>query len=586
VSVLAEVKRRNVIKVALAYAAISWLLIQVVTSIEAPLGLPDWFDTGVIVLLLVGFPVALIVAWAFELTPEGIKPTESVEREASITRETGQKLNRITIGVLTIVVAVLLADRFVTSEERSGFMPNSIAVLPFDNLSPDRGDAYFAPGLHEEILNQLEKIQNLTVISRTTMRRYQDTNKTIGQIADELNVAAVMEGSVRYAENVVRVTAQLIDPATDGHLWSDTYERPFESIFAIESEIAMSVANAMAVEFSDEERERIEDIGTTSAEAYALQLSSIAGVGDGTAASAAQAIERIDQAVELDPRSARLLAWKASVFTYATAFFPERRDELLTEATSAANRAVALDAGLSEPYVSLAMVAAARGQWTLAENHFDQAGGARRQEPFAAFNFIVGNTRTAFENISAVRERDPLNSNAWFWAIVAEDTLGNTGASLEAYERGTALFAGWPTGHSNVITTLLGAGDIERALEIGLEQTPSAVFTLVAENLESPDAVLDELGSLYREVPTASRQSIAVFAAYFGDTDLATLALGEVMRDAPISGHVLWRPVFRDVRQQPAFKDLLREYGFVDYWQQNGWPDHCEPGAAGDFICS
>jgi TolB-like protein len=589
VSFISEANRRNVIKVALAYGAVSWLLIQIVTSIEAPLNLPDWFDTAIIVLALIGFPVALMFAWAFELTPEGIKPTESVAKEASITRETGHKLNRITIAVLAVAVALLLVDRFVTGDQRTGVIPNSIAVLPFDNLSPDRGDAYFAPGLHEEILNQLEKIQDLTVIARTTMRQYANTDKTIGEIATELNVETVMEGSVRYANDAVRVTAQLIDPVTDGHLWSDTFQRPFEDVFAIESEIAMNVANAMAIEFSAAEQESLDEVVTTSPEAYALLLSASSGVGTGSPAATLLALEQIDRAVELDPRSAAIQSRKASAFTYATAFFPERRDELLSEAMDAANSALAIDPDIGDAYVSLAMVATARGQWSTAEANFERADTITRnarREPYAAFNFVVGNTQKAFENISIIRDRDPLNSNAWFWSIVAEDTLGNVEGSLEAYERGRELFAVWPTGHVHAVVTLLGAGEIERAIGIAQQYSPNEIVELVATNLESPATVIAELNRIYLEDQSADRSSIANFAAFFGDTELAIGALRDYLQGFPIGGHLLWRPVFRDVRRQPAFKDLLRDFGFVDYWRQFGWADACRPLGGDDFECA
>jgi TolB-like protein len=233
-----ELRRRNVFKVGVAYAIVAWLVLQVAAIAFPALHLPAWTVTFVTALLLLGIPVALLLAWAYEVTPEGIKRTREVPHGQSITHLTGQKLNYIVTALLVVAVAFIAVDNYVLSKRVSleearpasaeapqaaaaspapaqsrapSVLPNSVAVLPFENLSPNKDDAYFAEGIHEEILNYLAKLKSLNVISRTSVVRYANTDKPIQEIAKELNVETVMEGSVRYANDRVRVTTQLID---------------------------------------------------------------------------------------------------------------------------------------------------------------------------------------------------------------------------------------------------------------------------------------------------------------------------------------------------------------------------------------
>ncbi len=271
-SVWGEMKRRSVVKVAVAYTIVAWLLVQIIVSVEAPLSLPDWADTLVIVLLLIGFVVAIFLAWAYELTPEGVERTKPTE---SIPARPRRTLDIAIIALLALALGFVLLDNYVLSNrqaESGQFLRTSIAVLPFTNLSPDENDAYFAAGLHEEVLNQLAKLQDLSVVSRTSVLRYPDSGLSIPEIARELNVGTVMEGSVRYADDQVAITLQLIDALKDVHFWSETYAREFADIFAIQSDIAMDVANVLEAELSLEERADIARTPTDSTEAYKLYM--------------------------------------------------------------------------------------------------------------------------------------------------------------------------------------------------------------------------------------------------------------------------------------------------------------------------
>ena len=324
-SIWGELKRRNVARVAVAYGIVAWLLLQVIVSVEAPLSLPDWTDTLVIVFLAIGFVLALFLAWAYELTPLGVKRTKTDPLSESVSKVTGRKLDFVIIGCLVLALGFVLFDDYVlpeTSESNvltGDVLPSSVAVLPFENLSPNADDAFFAAGLHEEVLNQLAKLHDLSVISRTSVLRYTDSGLSIPEIAQELNVGTIMEGSVRYASDRVRVTVQLIDAATDEHLWSETYDREFADIFAIETDIALNVVDALEAEFSLEEQQILERPPTTSPAAYRLYLRALAVAGSGgrTKGLRRRAFDWpnliLDQALAIDPQLALAYVKKSSM---------------------------------------------------------------------------------------------------------------------------------------------------------------------------------------------------------------------------------------------------------------------------------
>ena len=244
----AELKRRNVYKVAIAYAVVAWLLMQIASQIFPFFEIPNWAVRLVVLLLVIGFPVALILAWAFELTPEGIKRAEDVDLSKSITRKTGRKLDFFIIAVLLLVIGILLFQRLHSnvSPAVSSSLEKSIAVLPFENFSEDKAFGFFADGVQDEILTDLAKIADLKVISRTSVMRYRSSSdRDLRQIAQQLGVAHVLEGSVQRSANRVRVSAQLIDARNDTHVWAEKYDRELADVFAIQSEIAEKIADQL-----------------------------------------------------------------------------------------------------------------------------------------------------------------------------------------------------------------------------------------------------------------------------------------------------------------------------------------------------
>ncbi len=243
----AELKRRNVFRVGLAYAIVAWLLVEVASVVLPTFKAPEWVMQVFTFLVILGFPLALIFAWAFELTPEGIKREAEVDRAESITHVTGRKLDFAIIGLLVIAVVYFAVDKFVLqgeTEQASVVREKSIAVLPFENLSQDATNEPFTIGIHDDILTQISKISALKVISRTSVMEYSDTTKNLKTIGAELGVATVLEGGVQRAGDRVRINVQLIDAATDEHLWADTYDRRLTAanIFAIQTEIATAIA--------------------------------------------------------------------------------------------------------------------------------------------------------------------------------------------------------------------------------------------------------------------------------------------------------------------------------------------------------
>jgi TolB-like protein/Tfp pilus assembly protein PilF len=269
----AELRRRNVYKVAIAYGIVAWLLIQVATQTFPFFEIPRWCVRLVIVLLLLGFPIAVILAWAYELTPEGIKRTEDLAPEKSSKRVTGRKLNAVIIGVLLCAVGFLVFQRFRRSDASSERMEKSIAVLPFDNFSDEKENAFFADGIQDDILTSLAKIHDLKVISRTSVMPYRGAGKNnLRQIAEALGVVNVLEGSVRRGGNRVVVSVQLIDARHDHHIWANRYDRPLADSLGLQGELAAEIAAELRATLSPEEKVRVETKPTENPDAYVLYL--------------------------------------------------------------------------------------------------------------------------------------------------------------------------------------------------------------------------------------------------------------------------------------------------------------------------
>ena len=320
-SLIAELKRRNVFRVGVAYAIVAWLLIEVASVIMPALHLPDWALTLLVVFVVAGFPLALILAWAFELTPEGIKRDADVDRAESITSKTGRKLDFAIIGLLAIAVVYFAVDKFALQtepEESPGGAPptiRSLAVLPLENLSGQKEQEYFTVGMTEAVISQLAKIASLSVVSRTSVMQYTGVRMPMGEIASKLGVDAVVEGSVLRAGDVVRITVQLIDARNDRHLWAESYERNLRDVLALQGEVARAIAREIQLVLSPADRERLAIARPVNPEAYEAFLKGSYFQNKQGALNHARAVEFLERAVALDPEYAPAWAALANGYT-------------------------------------------------------------------------------------------------------------------------------------------------------------------------------------------------------------------------------------------------------------------------------
>jgi len=369
----AELRRRNVYRVGVAYAIVAWLVLQIADVVLPTFGAPEWVMKVFTFLLVVGFPVALIFAWAFELTPEGLMRTEDVSPDESVTPVTGRRLNVLIIGLLSLAVVVLVVLNYVVpagEEPRVGMREaslespaaeqtaaadsvRSIAVLPFNDLSAGgENTRFFAVGMHDDLLTQLSKISALTVISRTSVLQYEDSTKTIPEIAGELGVESVVEGSVLRAGDQVRINVQLIDASNDQHIWAEAFdfELTAANIFDVQREVTTKIAAALKMALTPEESERLAEVPTENLDALFAYQRGRQLLDNSTAASVRDSIPDLQRAVEIDPQFG--LAW----VDLAWANFYLANDE---EAERALNQALALDNAPAEAYATQTLFAAA-----------------------------------------------------------------------------------------------------------------------------------------------------------------------------------------------------------------------------------
>jgi TolB-like protein/Flp pilus assembly protein TadD len=357
----AELKRRNVYKVAIAYAVVAWLLMQVASQIFPFFEIPNWAVRLVVLLLVIGFPVAVILAWAFELTPEGIKRTEDVDLSKSVRRKTGRKLDFFIIAVLLLVIAILVFQRLRpnVSPAVSSSLEKSIAVLPFDNLSEEKANAYFADGMQDEILTKLASVGDLKVISRKSTAKYKSTPEDLKTVARELGVATVLEGSVQRAGDRVRVNVQLLDTHTDTHLWAKSYDRDLKDVFAVESEVAQEIADTLRAKLSPSQSNALAAAPTRDTEAYDLFLKGeyeehqAESVLDHALFDLAQTFYR--QALARDANFALAYARLAYSELQRHWFISNLTSAELTEVKSDIDRALAIAPGLPDAHLALAL---------------------------------------------------------------------------------------------------------------------------------------------------------------------------------------------------------------------------------------
>lgn len=425
-SFLGELRRRNVFKVAVAYAIVGWLVIQIAATVLPIFETPGWILQVFTFLVILGFPLALIFSWAFELTPEGLERTRVVPQTESITHVTGRKLNLVIIALTAVGIAFLAFDRYLLEEAPTAVVAdisldeNSVAVLPFDNRSAREEDQFFVDGIHDDILTQLARIGSMKVISRTSVMSYRDTEKNMRTIGAELGVATILEGGVQRAGDTIRINVQLIDAATDEHLWAETYDRMLtvENVFAIQSEMATAIATELQASLSPEDVVRLASAPTQDTRAYDFYLSGndyFNRTDDRTYKPLA--VQMYQQAVAEDPSFS--LAWSALSRAHSTMYWysVDATQSRLDAALDAVERAFALERDLPAAHVALGFYYdVGLRDYERAQQEFTTAEQALGEDPYlteleAYMQRRLGEWAGAILRFEALIERDPRNAD-------------------------------------------------------------------------------------------------------------------------------------------------------------------------------
>ncbi len=460
-SLFSELKRRNVFRVAIAYIVVGWVVLQV-AEITAPLmQLPAWTVPMALFLGILGFPFAIIFAWAFELTPEGLRRTDDVHPGESITAATGATLNRAIIGLLALAVAILLADKLLLSptapvEETETAVeiaegPKSIAVLPFVNMSPDPEQEYFSDGISEELLNGLSRIDGLRVAARTSSFSFKGQNPDIRDVGSKLNVGTVLEGSVRKSGNRLRITAQLIEVEDGYHLWSETYDRELTDIFAIQDEISSAIIDALKVHLTDENEPVT--YARVDLNAYNLFLQAQHNLRERTTQSLQLADTQFRQALEIDPNYAE--AWAGlSLATYLLSEFyygSVNPEQSLREARVQLQRAFAIEPDLPRAHAVKALI-----------------------------DLDEGNPFSSLRSIDRAITANPSEGMLHAWRGILLQELGRFNESQPAFDRAFEIDPLHPATRSNAVYQAFITGKIARAREL---VTPGSSLSLELDSL-------------------------------------------------------------------------------------------------------
>jgi len=450
-SLFDELKRRNVIRVAIAYVAIAWVILQVADIVLESFGTPEWVMKTLLFVLAIGFPVAALFAWAYEMTPEGIKREKDVDRSQSITRETGQKLNRMIIGALVIAVGFLLVDKFALRETAPGpaqLADKSVAVLPFVAMSRGEDDEYFADGLTEEILNSLTRVPELLVTARTSSFHFKGQDIPVPEIAEKLGVAHVVEGSVRRDGDRLRVTAQLIRAADGFHLWSDNYDRETNDTFGVQTDIAEKIASALGIFLDEETVEKMRAAGMRNPEAFVAYQKGVQLFNDAhshwdISPHLVEANKWFDRVIELEPDASRAYLYRNDFYvhqlgeSYATLSEEERktaedqfRSDLDAAVRNATNETLRAAARFDRAMLT--------GNWRdipSALNDYSEIADCPTAGWLNVNTLEFGMAAQVLDLARRLVACDPQNPFGWWYKIQAHMWLGEKDDAVETGER-------------------------------------------------------------------------------------------------------------------------------------------------------
>ena len=581
---VSELRRRNVFRVAIAYGVAGWVLMQVAATVLPIFETPPWVLKVITFVIILGFPIALILAWAFELTNEGVKRETEVDQSESITKQTGHKLDRGIIVVLLIGIMWLVFDRFFSDDQTQvAEVGRSVAVLPFQNMSNDAANEPFTVGIHDDLLTQISRIASLKTISRTSVLQYRNTTKTIPEIARELGVATILEGGVQRAGDRVRINAQLIDADTDVHLWAATYDRELSAsnIFAIQSEIAMAIANALQATLTDDEQQRLGNVPTESIAALERYFIGKQMLEERNADSLLGAINYFQQVIDLDPDFALAHSGLADAYM----LLPEYKADIdprdiQAKSEAAAAKAISLDPEIPEVLTSMG--------WNTLIHDYDWAGAEKL--------------------LRRAVEIESNNTGALHWLSHVISWQGRYNEALEVARKAVAVDPLSRLMQMNLAYILVDAGAYDEALPLAsavIASRPNFVSAmrnaflheLRAGNIEAGAAAIEawadaegrdvaaarEIGKLFiRHRQTSVPQKIsdelvtrlelgsedlAQIYAFVGDKDSAIEALNVAYEERSGSRSVLGmriNPAYDFMRDDPRFVSLLAKLGIPE----------------------
>jgi len=613
-SLIKELKRRNVFKVGVAYLVVSWLIIQISALAVPALNLPAMVNTLVFYFLLIGFPVALLFAWAYELTPEGIKKSKHVESEASITHLTGRKIDFIIIGALILVIIGLSYSHYnqmpiEQKQDNVGLSESvSIAVLPFADMSPDKDHEYFSDGISDEILNLLAKIPKLRVTSRSSAFSFKSVNPKPGipEIAEKLGVNHVLEGSVRKSGNQVRITAQLIDAASDKHLWSETYDRNLSDIFKVQDEISAAIVKALKAKLGINIVSHSSNSQSINPEAYDLYLQGKQAFENGSFEGYEEAIDLYKASLEIEPNFENSLLGLATtqlrqIGTGSKKFNPE----VLIETKQLVDKVLEKNHNSGDAYVILAMMESLKDSTnrSLIKNYIKEA---YRLDPYnaeiiATYAGLLG--KKDEETVKALFKRaekiDPLNVNILLTkAGYLENRLNQYNDAELAYKKSANLNPKDP--NSQFLLSVLYAhrlGDlyaaiisVEKAGDIDREDPDTGIhlsryYLSLGDGIRALDYV-DQAISLMPNSGEALMTKVAVLT-YIGDKKQALELLNTTLNNSDVfyrrsSKHGLLRLGAKLLIEQEKY--LEAEYLLLTYFPDLTNYDFSQPALEYDEI--
>ena len=613
-SFFAELKRRNVVKVGIAYAVSTWVLLQITDIVAEILVLPEWAPKLILLILIIGLIPALIFAWAFELTPEGVKREKDVDRSQSITPKTGQKLNKTIGALLLIALAYIAYDKLLTGTsneplpaEEIGTENNnevveapvpveapkteaeetqkSIVVLPFVNMSNDPEQEFFSDGLSEELLNVLAQIKDLRVISRTSAFAFKGKDMDIPTIAAQLGVSHVLEGSVRKAGNDVRITAQLIEVSTDSHLWSDAYNRKLENVFEIQEEISKAISQELQVTLGTSGQA---GKPTDNLEAWQLYLRGRHLYQNRGEAQITRALELLKQAVELDPGFAE--AWANLAAANFVHGFGQKEDfeTYYREGRQAALRAIEIDPGNGFAHAVLGLSHTANFAWEDAMREYSLAIQLNPNETNSllwkgiALNSL-GYIDQAIEAFKKAEQLDPVFTNLQYWQSFAYRNKGDIESMRRAEQKILRLdpdFRGLNLSEYELLSgNLEEAERIARASqteELGTDILATAVFSALQDPTLKDQSVQTLLAN--KALTPAGNISNLLWRIGAVEETLSNLQdLREQGRglNAANSLAYFWNAYNQAQLSHPAMPAFFEANGMADYWRKHGNPDYC-----------